>query len=119
MKNRLGDNVEFKNNVNRISLRTGDELYRFVFYEDNISELLRTLGRYASNVDLSFTWYDAAVLSQKVREVSKTIYGERLGQIKDPILKSRVVGEVERLINESEETDQVLDHITAFNAAIA
>jgi hypothetical protein len=25
------------------------------------------LGRYASNPDLSFTWYDAAMLSQKVR----------------------------------------------------
>ena len=28
---------------------------------------LRTLGRFASNPELSFTWYDAAVLSQKVR----------------------------------------------------
>ena len=25
------------------------------------------LGRYASNPDLSFSWYDAAVLSQKIR----------------------------------------------------
>jgi hypothetical protein len=25
------------------------------------------LGRFASNPELSFTWYDAAVLSQKVR----------------------------------------------------
>ena len=29
---------------------------------------LRVLGRYASNPDLSFTWYDAAVLSQKIRQ---------------------------------------------------
>jgi hypothetical protein len=28
---------------------------------------LRVLGRFASNPELSFTWYDAAVLSQKVR----------------------------------------------------
>ena len=26
------------------------------------------LGRYASNPELSFTWYDAAVLSQKIRQ---------------------------------------------------
>jgi hypothetical protein len=29
---------------------------------------LRVLGRYASNPDLSFSWYDAAVLSQKIRQ---------------------------------------------------
>ena len=32
------------------------------------AEALRTLGRYASNQELSFTWYDAAVLSQKIRQ---------------------------------------------------
>ncbi len=26
------------------------------------------LGRYASNPELSFSWYDAAVLSQKIRQ---------------------------------------------------
>ena len=30
-------------------------------------KLARVLGRYASNPDLSFSWYDAAVLSQKIR----------------------------------------------------
>ena len=29
---------------------------------------LRVLGRYASNPELSFSWYDAAVLSQKIRQ---------------------------------------------------
>jgi len=29
---------------------------------------LRLLGRYASNPELSFSWYDAAVLSQKIRQ---------------------------------------------------
>jgi hypothetical protein len=28
------------------------------------------LGRYASNQELSFTWYDAAVLSQKIRQTA-------------------------------------------------
>jgi hypothetical protein len=32
---------------------------------------LRTLGRFASNPELSFTWYDAAVLSQKIRQESQ------------------------------------------------
>ena len=29
------------------------------------------MGRYASNPDLSFTWYDAAILSQKIRQESQ------------------------------------------------
>lgn len=31
---------------------------------------MRVLGRYASNPELDFTWYDAAVLSQKIRQES-------------------------------------------------
>ena len=31
------------------------------------------LGRYASNPELSFTWYDAAVLSQKIRRESQKV----------------------------------------------
>jgi hypothetical protein len=29
------------------------------------------LGRFASNPELSFTWYDAAVLSQKIRQTGE------------------------------------------------
>jgi hypothetical protein len=29
------------------------------------------LGRFASNPNLSFTWYDAAVLSQKIRQTAE------------------------------------------------
>ena len=39
--------------------------------DPKIGETLRMLGRYASNPDLSFTWYDAAVLSQKIRQDEK------------------------------------------------
>ncbi len=31
---------------------------------------MQTLGCYAADRDLSFTWYDAAVLSQKIRQES-------------------------------------------------
>jgi hypothetical protein len=34
---------------------------------ESLVEALKTLGRYAANPDLSFSWYDAAVLGQKVR----------------------------------------------------
>lgn len=46
------------------------ERYVFIYADDPLSrsELFRTLGRFAGNPDLDFTWYDAAVLSNKARE---------------------------------------------------
>jgi len=43
--------------------------YVFLYDDDSAEELLRTFGRYASDTGLSFSWYDAAVLSQKLREL--------------------------------------------------
>jgi len=65
--------------VNIIGLNKKGEDY-IVLYDDNHrDECLRTLGRYASNDDLSFTWYDAAVLSQKIRqETEKRLVKDRL-----------------------------------------
>lgn len=57
--------------INVVALVKGEERYLFLFNDENKSETLRTLGRYASNSELSFSWYDAAVLSQKVRNVKK------------------------------------------------
>jgi hypothetical protein len=45
----------------------GDERYIFVFDDEQIPDVLRIFGRFATNAELSFTWYDAAVLSQKIR----------------------------------------------------
>jgi hypothetical protein len=53
--------------INVLALVKGDERYVFLYDDESRGETLRTLGRYASNPELSFTWYDAAVLSQKVR----------------------------------------------------
>ena len=53
--------------INVLALVKGTERYVFLYDDASRAETLRTLGRYASNPDLSFTWYDAAVLSQKIR----------------------------------------------------
>lgn len=55
--------------VNVVALVRGEEQYVFVFDEKRRTELLRLLGRYAADPSLSFTWYDAAILSQKIREM--------------------------------------------------
>lgn len=55
--------------INVLALVKGRERYIFLFDDSQRADALRTLGRFASNTELSFTWYDAAVLSQKVRQV--------------------------------------------------
>ena len=54
--------------INVLALVKGEERYVFLFDDAHKAEVLRVLGRFASNPELSFTWYDAAVLSQKVRQ---------------------------------------------------
>lgn len=54
--------------INVLALAKGSERYIFLFDDEHRSEALRTLGRFASNPELSFSWYDAAVLSQKIRQ---------------------------------------------------
>ena len=57
--------------INVLALIKGTERYVFLYDDTSRAETLRVLGRYASNPELSFTWYDAAVLSQKIRQESR------------------------------------------------
>ena len=54
--------------INVLALVKGEERYIFLFDDSRRTECLRTLGRFASNPELSFSWYDAAVLSQRIRQ---------------------------------------------------
>lgn len=54
--------------IRTLCLVKGDERYVWNYRADQRSEVLRRLGQYASRSDLSFTWYDAALLSQKIRQ---------------------------------------------------
>ena len=66
--------------INVLALVKGQERYVFLYDDAHKSDALRTLGRFASNADLSFSWYDAAVLSQKIRSAGKTPKSRRLPQ---------------------------------------
>lgn len=57
-----------KKDINVLALVKGEERYIFLFDDEHRADTLRTLGRFASNPDLAFTWYDAAILSKKIRE---------------------------------------------------
>jgi hypothetical protein len=62
--------------VNVLALVKGDEKFIFLFDDENRDETLRQLARFAANPDLDFTWYDAAMLSRKIRETVLTEYDE-------------------------------------------
>lgn len=70
--------------VNVLALVKGQQRYLFLFDDENRTETLRTLGRFAADPELDFTWYDAAVLSRKIREASEEPVGDisddRLGE---------------------------------------
>jgi hypothetical protein len=55
-------------NTRAVTLIKGKERYIFVFDLKYKPEVLRTIGQFASDPELSFNWHDAAVLSQRVRQ---------------------------------------------------
>lgn len=56
--------------VNVLAMIKGEERYVFLYDDKNRVETLRTLGRYAADPQMSFTWYDAAVMSKKIRDLA-------------------------------------------------
>ena len=62
--------------LNVLALVKDTERYIFLYDEESGDSLLQTLGQFASDKDLSFTWYDAAVLSQKVRRMKEETEAE-------------------------------------------
>ncbi|MEQ8785809.1 MAG: hypothetical protein RIC55_05900 [Pirellulaceae bacterium] len=69
--------------INVLALVKGEERYVFLYDDENRAETLRMLGRYASNPELSFTWYDAAVLSQKIRATAQQVELEQQSEHTD------------------------------------
>jgi hypothetical protein len=75
--------------INILALVKGDERYVFLYDDQNRIETLRTLGRYAADPQLSFNWYDAAVLSKKIREMAYEVETERArGELSPPESRS-------------------------------
>jgi hypothetical protein len=56
--------------LNVLALVKGEEKYVFLFDDANRIETLRMLGRYAADPELNFSWYDAAMLSQRIRDMA-------------------------------------------------
>jgi hypothetical protein len=61
--------VAMQRGVNVLALIKGDERYVFLYDDESADQLLRTMGQYAADPELSFTWYDAAVMSQRISQL--------------------------------------------------
>jgi hypothetical protein len=55
------------NNLYTVRCTKGNEVYIIHFDSAAIPHALRHLGQWASNPELSFSWTDAAKLSQNIR----------------------------------------------------
>ncbi len=52
-----------------VALVKDGQRYVFFYKDEDIPKILQTLGRFAADPELSFSWYDAAVVSQKIRRL--------------------------------------------------
>ena len=57
--------------VNVLALVKGTEKYVWTYTDQHKSDALNSIGRFAANPELSFTWYDAAILCQRIRKVTQ------------------------------------------------
>ena len=71
MKTQNGRQTSMPRSMNVLALVKGSERYVFLYDDESPGVLLQQLGRFAADSELSFTWYDAAVLSQKVRRMKQ------------------------------------------------
>jgi hypothetical protein len=58
--------------INVLALLKGSERFVFLYDDESADQLLQTLGKYAADPELNFSWYDAATLSQRVRKLRES-----------------------------------------------
>ena len=63
--------VRFDEEVCCLCLTKGDERYTLLFTPLTVRQALQAVGRWAAHPQLSFSWYDAAVLGQAIRKSAR------------------------------------------------
>ena len=65
--------------MNVLALVRDGHRYVFLYDDNSVDTILTTLSDYASDPELDFTWYDAAVMAQRVRSlIEQRQYEEKL-----------------------------------------
>ncbi len=54
--------------LNVLALIKGEERYVFVYDDSSRAGLIDTLRQWAADPELSFSWFDAAVLTEKAKQ---------------------------------------------------
>lgn len=89
-----GRQLPMPRSMNVLALVKGSERYVFLYDDESPGVLLQQLGRFAADSELSFTWYDAAVLSQKVRRMKQERRQElQSDRFREPSAEERFPGE--------------------------
>ncbi len=58
--------------INTLSLiKPSGQTFVFFYDDESVKEMMLTLGEYADDPELDFSWYDASVLSQRVAMMQK------------------------------------------------
>ncbi len=57
--------------VNVLALVRDEHRYVFLYDDHSVREVLSRLSASAADPELEFTWYDAAILSQRVRSMAE------------------------------------------------
>jgi hypothetical protein len=70
--------------INVVALVKDAERYIFLYDNESAPALMQTLGRFAGDPELSFSWYDAAVLSQKIRRMTRETADEQAPHFRAP-----------------------------------
>lgn len=55
--------------VNVLALVRDGQRYVFLYDDNSVETVLSKLAEFASDPELDFTWYDAAMMSQRVRQL--------------------------------------------------
>lgn len=55
--------------VNVLALVRDGQRYVFLYDDHSVDTVLLKLAEFASDPELDFTWYDAAMMSQRVRQL--------------------------------------------------
>jgi len=54
--------------LNVLAIAKDGERFLFLYDDDSVEELIRVLGQYAADTELNFSWYDAALLSKRIKD---------------------------------------------------
>ena len=76
--------------INVLALLKDGERYVFLYDDRSADQLLQTLGRFAADPELNFSWYDAAVLSQRIRTLREANVEEDASLTGDEVPRNRI-----------------------------